>query len=111
MNGQEEVRAIQKALEPWVRGLIEAATRNCVRRKTVTVATAPNGSTMGVQEPFDNAVMDVPYYATLNNAKVGDTVTIEWVYGMSNAVAVSGGTETVTEDEAREMVDKTLNGN
>ena len=40
MNGQAEVRAIQKALEPWVKGLIDSATRNCVRRKTVTVATA-----------------------------------------------------------------------
>ena len=61
VNGQTAVRAIQKALGPWVKGLIDSATRNCVRRKTVTVATAPNGATMGVREPFDTAVMDVPY--------------------------------------------------
>lgn len=108
MNGQNEAAAIQKALEPWVRKLIEDATRNCVRRRTVTVATPPNGSTMGVQEPFDPAVMDVPYYATLNNARVGDTVTIEWVYGMNSAVAVSGPEAAVTEDEAQAMVDKVL---
>lgn len=111
MNGQEEVRAIQKALEPWVKGLIEEATRSCVRRKTVTVATAPNGATMGVREPFDGTVMDLPYYATLNNARVGDTVTIEWVYGLSNAVVVSGGRETADEDQAQAMVDKVLGGN
>ena len=110
MNGQNEVAAIQKALEPWVRKLIREETANCVRRRTVTVATAPNGSTMGVREPFDDTVMDVPYYATLNNAKVGDTVTIEWVYGMSSAVAVSGAETDVTEEEAQAMVDKALRG-
>lgn len=107
MNGQDEVQAIQKALAPWVRQLIDSATRSCVRRKTVTVATAPNGTTMGVQEPFDSAVMDVPYYATLHNARVGDTVTIEWVYDMSSAVAVSGR-ETASQEEAQEMADKVL---
>jgi len=88
VNGQGEVQAIKKALEPWVRQLIDSATRNCVRRRTVIVATAPNGSTMGVQEPFDTAVMDVPYLASAAGAQVGDTVTIEWVYGLSNAVVV-----------------------
>lgn len=88
MNGQEEVRAIQKALEPWVRKLIQDATRNCVRRKTVTVVTAPNGQTMGVSEPFDETVMDLPYLASLSGKQVGDTVTIEWVYGLSNAIAI-----------------------
>lgn len=88
MNGQDEVRAIQKALEPWVRRLIEDATRNCVRRRAVTVVTAPNGQTMGVQEPFDSTVMDLPYLSSMAGAQVGDTVTIEWVYGLSNAVVV-----------------------
>lgn len=88
LNGQDEVRAIQKALEPWIRRIVQDATKNCVRRKTVTVATAPNGTTMGVKEPFDDAVMDVPYVSTISGAKVGDTVTIEWVYGLSNAVVV-----------------------
>lgn len=88
MNQQDEVRAIQKALEPWIRKIIQDATKNCVRRKTVAVATAPNGTTMGVKEPFDDAVMDVPYVSTMSGAQVGDTVTIEWLYGMSNAVVV-----------------------
>lgn len=88
MNGQGEVQAIQRALEPWVRQLIDNATRNCVRRRTVTVVTAPNGTTMGVGEPFESTVMDVPYLSTAAGAQVGDTATIEWVYGLSNAVVV-----------------------
>lgn len=89
LSGQDEVRAIQKDLEPWIRRIIQDATRSCVRRKTVTVATAPNGSTMGVKEPYDDTVMDVPYVSTMSGAAVGDTVTIEWMYGLSNAWVVT----------------------
>ncbi len=60
MNPQEEARAIQKALEPWILRLVEQATRNCVRRKTVTVATPANGTTMGGREPYNSAVMNLP---------------------------------------------------
>lgn len=88
LSGQDEVRAIQKDLEPWIRRIIQDATRSCVRRETVTVATAPNGSTMGVKEPYDDTVMDVPYVSTMSGAVVGDTVTIEWLYGLSNAVVI-----------------------
>lgn len=89
MNGQDEVRAIQNALEPWIRRIIADATQSCVRRRTMTVVTAPNGTTMGVQEPYDTAVMDVPYVSAMSGAAVGDTVTIEWLYGMSNAWVVT----------------------
>lgn len=89
MNRQIEAQAILKELVPWVRGQIEEATRSCVRRKTVTVATAPNGTTMGVREPFDDTIMDLPYVSSMSGAAVGDTVTIEWVYGLSNAVVIS----------------------
>ena len=88
MNGQDEVRAIQKALEPWIKKLIMDVTRNCVRRRTMTVVTAPNGTTMGVQEPYDTTIMDLPYLASVSGKQVGDTVTVEWVYGLSNAVVV-----------------------
>ena len=88
MDRQDEIHAIQKALEPWIRRIAEDATRNCVRRKTVTVAVPPNGTVIGVQEPFDETIMELPYLSSLADAKVGDTVTIEWVYGLSNAVVV-----------------------
>lgn len=109
MNGQDEVRAIQKALEPWIRKIIQDATKNCVRRKTVTVATPPNGTTMGVKEPYDDAVMDLPYVSTMSGAKAGDTVTIEWLYGLSNAWVVTregsggggGGTASVSSFKGR----------
>ena len=86
-----EASKAQKDMERWIKKLIRETTQNCVRRRTVTVATAPNGSTMGVQEPFGPAVMDVPYLSVMGAAQVGDTVTMEWCYGLSNAMVVSYG--------------------
>ncbi len=54
----------------------------------MTVVTPPNGATVGVQEPYDDAVLDLPYLAGAAGAKTGDTVTVEWTYGLSNAVVV-----------------------
>ncbi len=88
MNRQNEVRDILRELEPWINRLISQATQNCVRRRTMVVATPPNGTTMGVREPYDETVLDLPYLAALAGAQTGDTVTIEWVYGLSNAVVV-----------------------
>lgn len=59
-----------------------------MRRKTLTVATAPNGQTMGVQDVFDATIMDLPYLASLAGKQVGDTAIIEWTYGLSNAKVV-----------------------
>ena len=35
-----------------------------------------------------STIMDLPYLASVAEAQVGDTVTIEWVYGPSNAVVI-----------------------
>lgn len=83
-----ESEAFKKILEPWIKKLIREETKSCVRRRTLTVATAPNGQTMGVQDVFDTTIMDLPYLASLSGKQVGDTVTIEWVYGLSNAKVV-----------------------
>lgn len=89
LNHQNENTAVQKALEPWIKKLIREETKNCVRRRTLTVVTPPNGETMGVQDVYDPTVMDLPYRAEAADAQVGDTVTIEWLYGLSNAVVIS----------------------
>lgn len=78
-------------LRPQVIKTIEAETKNCIRMKQVTVSTAPNGTTLGVQQPNDPTVFDIPYVAALSGAKVGQTVLVQYWYGMSNAVAVSFG--------------------
>lgn len=88
---QEEAQKIWKYLEPMIDKKIKDSTANTVRRKKFTVAAAPNGSTIGVQEAGSGSIINVPYVSTLENAAVGSTVWCEWTYGMSNMIAVSTG--------------------
>ena len=91
MNEQEEALKIWALLKPMVDAEISEKTANAVRRRKMTVATAPNGSTIGVKETGSTTILDVPYVSSLSSAAVGSTVWCEWVYSMSNLVAVSTG--------------------
>ena len=86
-----EASKAQKDMERWIKKLIRETTQNCVRRRTVTVVRAPDGDTIGVQEPFDPTGLDLPYLSVMGAAQVGDTVTMEWCYGLSNAMVISYG--------------------
>lgn len=71
------------------------STKDCVKRKKVTVTAVNHPNTLGnpvisVQEPFGTP-FEVPFAPALVNVQVGDTVWIEWVYGFSNACAVNSG--------------------
>lgn len=59
--------------------------------KKLTVVTAPNGTTMGVMQPNDTQVFDIPYVAALSGVPVGTVVLGVYFYGMSNLIAVSLG--------------------
>ena len=97
LNAQAEALAVWRALEPQIMEAVRRETADCVRQKKLTVVTAPNGTTMGVMQPNDATVFNIPYVAPLSTAVVGDTVLVNWFYGMSNMIAValgdgSGGT-------------------
>jgi len=91
MNIQDEALKVWKYLEPMVEKKIQEDTANTVRRKKFTVASAPDGTTMGVKEAGSSTVIHVPYVSTLSEVAVGSTVWCEWVYSMSNLIAVSTG--------------------
>lgn len=97
LNAQNEALAVWRALEPQIVEAVRRETADCLRQKKLTVVTAPNGTTMGVMQPNDTTVFNIPYVAPLSTAVVGDTVLVNWFYGMSNMIAValgdgSGGT-------------------
>ena len=66
----------------------------CVKRKKMTVTTAPNATTglIGVKEAFSDAEAMIPFVSTIGNVAVGTTVWVEWTYSASNMIAVSAGT-------------------
>lgn len=65
---------------------IENQTRGGVQRRKAKVTTAPSSSTnkVGVTEPFGSEYF-VPFLPGVAEAKVGDVVWVEFMYGASNA--------------------------
>ncbi len=81
-----------KSLLPMLRPLIKNETKNAVRRKKMNVATAPNGTTIGVTDPADTTVINIPYQPACANVTVGQSVWVEWLYdNFSTAIAVTPG--------------------
>ena len=58
--------------------------------KRATVKTAANGSTMGVQFPFDSSTLNIPYVTSVAGASVGDQAAP--YSDMSNAIVIGTAT-------------------
>lgn len=97
LNAQNEALAVWRALEPQINEAIRRETADCVRQKKLTVVTAPNGTTMGVMQPNDTTVFDIPYVSTLASVPVGTMVLVQYFFGMTNMIAVSLGDGTQPE--------------
>lgn len=91
LNAQAEALAVWRALEPQIMEAVRRETADCVRQKKLTVVTAPNGTTMGVMQPNDTTIFNIPYVSTLANVQVGEMVLVQYFYGMTNMIAVSLG--------------------
>lgn len=93
-----EAQKIWNALRVMVDKEIDKRTASCVRSRKMTVMAAPNGSTIGVAEPFGETVY-IPYSSTLANAKVGDSVWVDWKFNnASTMVAMATGEGQIVPD-------------
>ena len=90
-KGQSEAVNIWKTLKGKVNRLIDARTASCLRMKRLVVVTEPNGSTLGVMQPNDTQIFNIPYASSLSTTQVGDTVLVVYWYGMTNAFAIANG--------------------
>lgn len=75
--------AIEGKIKQTVRGMMEKSMQ-CER---YDVTTAPNGSKIGVKQPFGSSEIFIPYSAEVADAKVGDTVLVMWWNSLSTAKA------------------------
>ena len=75
--------AIEGKVKQTVRGMMEKSMQ-CER---YDVTTAPNGSKIGVKQPFGTRELFIPYAAEVADAKVGDTVLVMWWNSLSTAKA------------------------
>ena len=91
MDYSAEALKIWRYLEPMVKETVRREMAPVVRRKNFVVATAPNGTTVGVREPGGTTVVNVPYVSALSDLTVGAPVQCEWTYNMTNLIAVAHG--------------------
>lgn len=75
--------AIAGKVKQTVRGMMEKSLQ-CER---YDVTTAPDGSKIGVKQPFGTQEIFIPYSAEVADAKVGDTVLVMWWNSLSTAKA------------------------
>lgn len=91
MDYSAEAMQIWKYLKPMVDAEIRRQMAPVVRRKNFVVASAPNGTTIGVKEPGSDTVLNIPYVSSLSGVTVGSSVQCEWTYNMTNMIAVAHG--------------------
>lgn len=92
MDDTNEALKIWDALKPMVDREIKERTASCIRSKKMTVISAPNGTTIGVCEPFDTVSYNIPYSSAVNGAQVGDAVWVQWYFdNASTMIAVCYG--------------------
>lgn len=80
-----EAKAFWDSISGKVKSLIRKETENAMRLQRYDVTTAPNGTVMGVTEPFGGNEVFLPYSAEVARATVGDSVLVAWWGSMSNA--------------------------
>lgn len=83
----EEATKFWSAIEGKVKKTIKALTTRCLQCERYDVTTAPNGSKIGVTQPFGERELFIPYSAEVSQAVVGDTVLVMWWNGLSTAKA------------------------
>lgn len=82
-------------LRGLVTDVIKETTADMVRRKKMYVtqgvhSDANGNKVISVQEAFSDP-FEVPYVPDLYNVQAGDSVWVEWAYGLGNACAVNTG--------------------
>ena len=92
MSDVNEALKIWDALKPMIDKEIEAKTRSCVRAKKMVVKTPPNGSTIGVIEPYESSAVNIPYSSAVKDAEAGEAVWVQWFFGnASTMMAIAYG--------------------
>lgn len=95
----DEVLEFWTSIQPKVRELIQAMSRDCIRARRAVVVTPANTETgkMEVQLPFDTQVLSLPYSSAVASLPAGSQVwlLIPFDNTLSNAVVVQNGTWTL----------------
>lgn len=95
-NSAEDMFELAKALwKNYFARCVDEKMAGCMRTRRGQVATAANGTTMGIQFPYEETVLNLPYVSIMADAAVGDQVTVAYIYGSAtNGVVIQNGSFT-----------------
>lgn len=110
MPDNVEALKIWSAMLPMIDAEIDRKTKSCVRTKKMIVKSAPNGTTIGVAEPFDDATIHIPYSFAVADARVNDAVWVQWYFNnASTMLAISYGDGASDVEDAVDEIASQLN--
>jgi len=109
MSETDEALKIWEALQPMIDHEIEEKTKSCVRSKKMEVTSAPDGSVIGVKEPYGYEVR-IPYSSALTDVEVGETVWVWYFFNnASTMIAMTKGDGQMNDFYTRfEETDQTI---
>ncbi|PWM20081.1 MAG: hypothetical protein DBX49_01120 [Clostridia bacterium] len=82
-----EAGAFWNAIKDKVKAQCREMMGKALQCERYDVTTAPNGSVIGVTQPFGKTEIRIPYSGEVADAQVGDTVLVYWWSSLSNAKA------------------------
>lgn len=82
----EKSAALQAALTPLIEKIVDQRCRNVLRAERYDVVTPPDGTKIGVRQPFGKSEIFLPYAQSVANAQEGDAVLVLWRGSLSTAI-------------------------
>lgn len=81
----EEAERFMRAISGRIRRMCREETSNALRVTRYDVTTAPNGTVIGVTQPYSDTELFLPYSSAVSTAQVGDSVLVVWWGSLSTA--------------------------
>lgn len=85
MDYTREAQKIWDALRPMVTQEIKTQTQSVIRARKMMVTSAPNGTTVGVSEPYGTTI-NIPYSTALSGVIPGDSVWVIWFFNNASTM-------------------------
>lgn len=81
----QETGEFASALRPLIEKIVAEKCQNVLRAERYDVVTPPNGTVIGVRQPFGTQEIFLPYTQQVANAQAGDAVLVLWRGSLSTA--------------------------
>ena len=80
-----EAAELEAALGPIIQKIVDERMKNALRAERYDVVTPPDGTKIGVKQPFGRQEIFLPYSQAVADAQAGDAVLVLWRGTLSTA--------------------------